>query len=219
MLLSRDGRYDKSEYVDAASAQADALVLPLGAAHTIAMAKARDASFWAARPQQALRACDQPGCTGEGAFRAPKSRQDVHNYYWFCLEHVRAYNAAWNYYTGMNEREIEFELRRDTVWQRPTWPLGWRTVQRNLRDPFDVLDGGKADPHTRRERRAPLSPEEHAAELFELTPPFTLAELKRRYKTLVKQNHPDAHGGDKDAEERLKAINQAYALLKPRAIN
>jgi curved DNA-binding protein CbpA len=38
--------------------------------------------------------------------------------------------------------------------------------------------------------------------------------LKARYKVLVKMHHPDAHGGDKAAEERLKIINQAYATLK-----
>jgi curved DNA-binding protein CbpA len=38
--------------------------------------------------------------------------------------------------------------------------------------------------------------------------------LKARYKELVKRHHPDAHGGDKAAEERLKVINQAYSTLK-----
>ena len=38
--------------------------------------------------------------------------------------------------------------------------------------------------------------------------------LKARYKVLVKLHHPDAHGGDKAAEEKLKIINQAYATLK-----
>src|SRR5579883_2904923 len=37
---------------------------------------------------------------------------------------------------------------------------------------------------------------------------------KARYKVLVKQHHPDTHGGDKAAEEKLKLINQAYATLK-----
>ena len=35
-----------------------------------------------------------------------------------------------------------------------------------------------------------------------------------RYKELVKRHHPDTHGGDKEAEERLKEINQAYSTLK-----
>ena len=30
----------------------------------------------------------------------------------------------------------------------------------------------------------------------------------------MKQLHPDANGGDKEAEERLKLINQAYSTLK-----
>jgi curved DNA-binding protein CbpA len=38
--------------------------------------------------------------------------------------------------------------------------------------------------------------------------------LKARYKALVKLHHPDAHGGDKASEEKLKIINQAYATLK-----
>jgi curved DNA-binding protein CbpA len=33
---------------------------------------------------------------------------------------------------------------------------------------------------------------------------------------LAKQHHPDATGGDKQAEERLKDINRAYSLLKHR---
>ena len=39
------------------------------------------------------------------------------------------------------------------------------------------------------------------------------AELKARYKQLAKRHHPDLHGGDKRAEERLKLINEAYTYL------
>ena len=55
---------------------------------------------------------------------------------------------------------------------------------------------------------------EQALAVFEIEPPFTPTRLKARYKTLVKLHHPDAHGGDKAAEEKLKIINQAYATLK-----
>ena len=47
-----------------------------------------------------------------------------------------------------------------------------------------------------------------------LQPPVSLARLKARYKELVKRHHPDANGGDKVAEEKLKLINVAYGLLK-----
>jgi len=55
---------------------------------------------------------------------------------------------------------------------------------------------------------------DQALAVFDLDPPFTAVNLKARYKVLVKQHHPDAHGGDKAAEEKLKIINQAYATLK-----
>jgi DnaJ-like protein len=167
-----------------------------------------------------VRLCDHPDCTAGGDFRAPKSRLDLHDYYWFCLDHVRAYNAAWNYYAGLSDSEIEAEIRSDTVWQRPSWRLGDRHgpgwVER-LRDPLGVLSGrgrrGRAGSNGEAARRV-LSAREQALAVFEIEPPFTPARLKARYKTLVKLHHPDAHGGDKAAEEKLKIINQAYATLK-----
>ena len=173
------------------------------------------------------RACDHPGCDAGGDFRAPKSRLELRDYYWFCLDHVRAYNSAWNYYAGMNEAEIEAEIRRDTVWQRPTWRLGARTgpgYAERLRDQFGLFSGGEAGRARNGHKRGPgagegaqrraLSTREQALAVFEIEPPFTPVRLKARYKALVKLHHPDAHGGDKAAEEKLKIINQAYATLK-----
>ena len=48
-----------------------------------------------------------PGCGAQGEYRAPKSRQNLHEYWWFCLEHVRAYNSSWDYYKGMSPAEFE----------------------------------------------------------------------------------------------------------------
>ncbi len=162
-----------------------------------------------------LRACDRAGCPHEGEFRAPKSRTDLNNYFWFCLEHVREYNLSWDYYAGMTTEEIEAELRRDTTWQRPTWPLGQtpgtrrvRIDPEHIRDPFGFFDDMGPNPKAR-----PLTPEEEAARALDLTLPVTAPALKRRYKELVKLHHPDANGGDKAAEERFKQINQAYKTL------
>ena len=38
-------------------------------------------------------------------------------------------------------------------------------------------------------------------------------ELKRAYRKLAKEYHPDTHPGDKQAEERFKAISEAYNVL------
>ena len=169
-----------------------------------------------------VRVCDHPDCAAGGDFRAPKSRLDLRDYYWFCLDHVRAYNAAWNYYAGMSDSEIEAEIRCDTVWQRPTWRLGDRhgpSSAARWRDPLSVLSGDGTGRHDRggaagQAARRVLSAREQALAVFEIEPPFTPTRLKARYKTLVKLHHPDAHGGDKAAEEKLKIINQAYATLK-----
>ncbi len=162
-----------------------------------------------------------PDCCEPGEYRAPKSRTTLDDYHWFCLEHVRAYNAAWDFYKGMTPGEIERQLRADTAWQRPSWPLGrlgaasWE-AELGRRDPLDLLSdrdpkrgGHGSGPPTPPELREPLA-------ALGLSWPTTLDEVKARYKELAKRHHPDANGGDRGAEERLKAINLAYAAVRNR---
>ena len=78
--------------------------------------------FGAKEPE--ILCCDWPGCDGDGEHRAPKSRNELKNYHWFCLGHVRQYNAGWNFYEGMTDAEVEADVRRDTVWHRPSWSFG-----------------------------------------------------------------------------------------------
>jgi len=159
------------------------------------------------------RACDHAGCRHSGEFRAPRSPRQPGEWYWFCLDHVREYNAGWNYYAGMSEAEIDRELRGDSTWHRPTWPLGrriggpwWR-----LADRFGLFD----EPEAEAEPPPPAADTPHgkALAVMELAPPVTVEMIKSRYKELVKRHHPDANGGSKQAEERLKEINAAYSTL------
>lgn len=166
-------------------------------------------------PKPAARACDHPGCNGVGEFRAPRSRDQLNEYYWFCLDHVRAYNASWDFYKGMSQDQIEDEIRRSTTWQRQTWPLGAKTGNKHftfsMHDPLGVFEEEAEE--MKKARTRPPSPEEAALRVLGLTEMPSVATLKACYKKLVKQHHPDANGGDKDAEETFKVISQAYKTL------
>jgi DnaJ-domain-containing protein 1 len=75
----------------------------------------------------------------------------------------------------------------------------------------------RAEAEQRRQRQKVASKEEAALAVLELSPPVTWAEVRARYKALVKRLHPDANGGDTSAEEQLKLVNQAYGTLKAAA--
>ncbi len=180
----------------------------------------------AAKRRSAPRACDHCGCAAAGDFRAPRSRDSLTEYFWFCLDHVRAYNRTWDYYRGMSPEQIERERRRDTVGQRPSWPMGSRgsngMPQTQVRGiDRDALEAAfrrlLGDEEAESRRLRPLTPEEEAFKVLDLAPGAAIDAVKARYKVLVKLHHPDANGGDKAAEERLKSINQAYTFLKSQA--
>jgi DnaJ-domain-containing protein 1 len=174
-------------------------------------------------PESEPRRCEVPGCGDDGAFRAPRARREGAGLYWFCLVHIREYNAAWDYFAGMDEHEIERHVRADATWRRPTWPFGTGVRHGSTwRDPFGIFaEHGTSERSGaaggRPGGQAGADPADASCEalaVMNLARPVTLAEVKRRYKELVKRLHPDANGGDTEAEERLKLINQAYAALR-----
>ncbi len=173
---------------------------------------------FATAPEPVARLCDWPDCAERGDYPAPWSRAELRRYRWFCLAHVRAYNSAWNYYDGMDDREVEADIRADVVWRRRTWRFGSGVraageqcgVQPDLHDSFGLFD---EEPGPQQPHQTPASPAVRAMQVLDLVPPVTLAAVKARYKELVKRHHPDANGGDKAAEERFKQINEAYRTV------
>jgi DnaJ-domain-containing protein 1 len=176
------------------------------------------------------RRCDHAGCPGEGVHRAPKSRRQLKDYYYFCYEHAQAYNKAWNFHEGMSASEIEAHIRAAVIGERPLWPLGLRGNEifgrrrprpAELGDGFGFFEqrrGERAGSEGARSRAVPATLEDQALATLGLTGPAEIATIKQHYKRLVKRYHPDATGGgDRAAEEQLKQINEAYAILKKRA--
>lgn len=162
--------------------------------------------------------CDFPDCEASGEFKAPKSRASGDGHYWFCLDHVRDYNRAWDYFAGMSREQIERFQHEVATWHRPTWPFDGSPNAKTMDDLFDILGGGPADrkpngngPDTGQPQVSPAERQALLAFDFEARP--SLKQIKTRYKQLVKRYHPDANGGDSVSEEHLKQINQAYEFL------
>ena len=188
-------------------------------------ARARPLSRYSADVPPGSGPCDHPDCDLGGEFRAPRSRTPDDGMFWFCLDHVREYNKAWDYFAGMDRDEIERLQREVVTWHRPTWPLGTnpyaRPKQTPIDDPFDFLraGNGELDARSGHEKNggsgAPvIGPEQQQAlDMLEIDATATLQQIKTRYKQLVKRYHPDANGSDLASEERLKQIIQAYDNL------
>ena len=73
--------------------------------------------------ENSINICDHANCSERGVYRAPISRLRLNEYYLFCLKHVVVYNKSWDFYKGLNVDQIELSIRKDAVWDRPSWPL------------------------------------------------------------------------------------------------
>jgi hypothetical protein len=166
------------------------------------------------RTAGSARLCEAEGCKAEAHYPAPKSRDALRDYIWFCLEHIRAYNKSWNYYEGLQGAALEAEIRRATTWERPSWKFATgKPAEEMFHDPMGLFD------FENRSATAPggrhLSPEERQAwKTLKMEPVNDLSQVKSQYKQLAKEHHPDINGGDAGAEERLKEINLAYDLIR-----
>ncbi len=160
-----------------------------------------------------------PGCEGEGLHLVPKSKLDLSEKIWVCLAHARAHNESWDYFTGMSETEIaQFQLDAMTG-HRPTWPMGKRGARARSGNfsAEDKLGNFQEEPETPIPRppiRRYTGVQLQALAMMNLEDTATLQDIKARYKELVKRFHPDANGGDRGAEERLKQVIKAYTVLK-----
>src|SRR5262245_22188951 len=183
----------------------------------------------ASQPEPAKRTCDMPGCSAEGTHRAPKGRAQEGEYFWFCLDHVRQYNKSYNYFSGMNDAAIQAFQRDATIGHRPTWQTGVNARNGEARqgarpsgfnwtgrtqDPFRFFGEGFQARGPEPERRKVHNMEARSLATLGLEAGASAAEIKARYKLLVKRHHPDANGGDRSLEDRLREIIQAYSYLK-----
>jgi len=169
-----------------------------------------------------IRLCDHEACENKGDYKAPKSRSNLNNYYFFCLKHVTEYNKSWDFYKGLSVDQIELSMRKDTVWDRPSWPLKGNPskimdqLKEFLINDYSLFEKEKEIQDFLRNKlvNENITNEEHKSlKILELKMPISVDEIKKRYKKLVKIFHPDVNDDNKNAERKFKEITEAYKIL------
>ena len=158
--------------------------------------------------------CEWKNCNNKGKYKAPKNREFLREFYWFCLEHVRQYNNKWDYFANCTIEEIEAELKSDLTWHRPSWPIGINNTNFIIND--NIHNFFNNDKFTSNNELKISKKELKMADFYEilgLELDSSLPEIKRRYKTLVKKLHPDRNQNDKNSSDKLIRINEAYENL------
>ena len=185
----------------------------------------------------AARRCEWAGCREPGPHRAPRANAatgfDVAadtQYAWFCDTHIREFNSSYDFFKGMTDADIAAFQREALTGHRPTWNLGVNAANAAFgprfgsrtgraspfRDAFGFFEdtAGSTRPEEPETRRKPRALQQQALDTLGLDGAASLNEIKARYKELVKRHHPDANGGDRSAEERLRKVIQAYDYLR-----
>jgi len=179
--------------------------------------------------------CDWPNCSEEASHRAPKGRTREHEYWRFCLSHVREYNQSYNFFAGMSDDAVIRYQKDALTGHLPTWRMGavggkkrgrervgrFFDAEHAAADPFDILRefgdtrGPTAQSRAETERRRTIhNAERKALHVLGLEETARGPEIKARFKELVKRHHPDANGGDRASEDKLREIIAAYNYLK-----
>jgi hypothetical protein len=178
------------------------------------------------RVKGAARRCERPGCVERGEFRAPGHRgsgfDGPGSYRWFCLTHVREFNAGYDWFAGMTREEIEDAQLPHTRWAdasrafRPTAGVDEPPRWSDFHDPLDAISARfRSGVERARTDGRPLTPEDRRAlKQMGLDERAVRKTLRARYTELLHRYHPDRNGGDRHHEKKLQAVVEAYQLLR-----
>lgn len=188
--------------------------------------KDRPSSRFHGRVEAKGRLCAEPGCPEPGEFRAPllgggRPSDQPPQYRWLCLDHVRAFNSGYNFFTGMSPDEIHDAQRPLAGWERETRAFATGGADRPPRwadfsDPLDAIGARwrNAMPAERKDGRPLSGKDREALRTLALEVDADRTALRRRYSELVRKYHPDRNGGDRSHEVMLSRVIEAYQQLK-----
>ena len=161
--------------------------------------------------------CEWDKCSKTAMYKAPAEKDNSRKFRLFCLEHIKIFNKNWNYFSDMNENEIEYFIKSDLTWHKPTKSFGssenffnilWGNA---LEDKFNIF---KNSNHKDFKKTNLSEKDRYALEILGLKYETKWSDIQKKFKTLVKKYHPDKNHGSKKYEDLLKKITLAYSQLK-----
>ena len=171
--------------------------------------------------ETSLQSCQHRGCEKPGKYRAPMNPNNMEEFRWFCLAHVRQFNQKWNYYEHYDTGTFDNPFASSEDGQEK--PRGKTTEQRawermGINNPHQVL-GKNATQNPGRgnalggSRRLTIA-EKRAIVILEAKEYWNKEALRKQYKALIKTLHPDLNGGDRSHESQLQDVVWAWDQIK-----
>ena len=161
--------------------------------------------------------CEWDKCSKTAMYKAPVEKDNSRKFRLFCLEHIKIFNKSWNYFSDMNKNEIEYFIKSDLTWHKPTKSFGssenffnilWGNA---LEDKFNIF---KNSNHKDFKKTNLSEKDRYALEILGLKYETKWSDIQKKFKTLVKKYHPDKNHGSKKYEDILKKVTLAYSQLK-----
>lgn len=151
-------------------------------------------SYGASREAVQVKLCDRHGCTEPGTCPAPKSPNSPERWM-FCQEHAAEYNRGWDYFEGLSAEDAAERERAERA-----QAAGYTTSRHQAwADRGD--EGRSAD-------------EMRALDVFDLPPDCAFDDVRKAWRALAKETHPDVKPGDADAAKRFHAGQTAFEVLR-----
>lgn len=151
-------------------------------------------AYGSSRAATKVRLCDREGCNEPGDCPAPKSPNSPERWM-FCQRHAAEYNAGWNYFEGLTAEEAAEREARERA------DAAGFTTSRHQQWAARGDEGRSAD-------------EMRALDLFDLPPDASMDDVKKAWRALAKDTHPDVKPGDAEAARQFHAGQAAFEILR-----
>lgn len=199
------------------------------------MSSPRSTDRFHGRMRGSVQPCASPECAAPGEFRAPDptGRNSGPNgpgdYQYLCLDHVREFNSAYDWFDGMDAEAIAAAQSPLNVW--PTETRAFRSTAgvdnppkwADFHDPLDAISARfRAGVEARMPKKSAngtllSQADKHALGKLSLTASASRRDIRRAYSEKLRRFHPDKNGGDRTHEKALQDVIAAYTHLKQHA--